>query len=80
MADRGLLAITQLAAFTFYLRDRGEVLLPAKVNAMEVLRWRGTPGKAMPIIFDRQDGGKHLSANDAAIPYIRQFIAHKRTS
>lgn len=77
MANRGLLALHKVAEFKSYLEQRG--LRPESGKAeYEVLRWKGKPGKPMPIVFNRNGDRDHLSCNDAAVPYVRAFIREGR--
>ena len=73
MAYRAMLHKTKLTQFRDWLVSEGHVLLPAKGD-YEVLRWRGVPGRAMPIVFDRHGAKEHFTCNDAARPYVQAWL------
>lgn len=72
MARRNLLHRDKLIEFECYLKVKGHTLLEPKGD-YELLRWKGEKGKPMPIVFDRNKGD-HLSLNDSAEKYVREFL------
>jgi len=72
MSNRSLLHRSKLEEFKQWLADNGWKI--EKPNGgYEVLRWKGETRQPKPIIYDRHDGD-HYTANDAAVPYVYQFI------
>ena len=73
MSEKGLLTKAQLPEFKAWLKLEGyEVMAPK--GDYEVLRWRRKPGKPMPIIFERLNAPEHYTCNNAAAPFVRQWI------
>jgi hypothetical protein len=87
VASRNLLHVDKLEAFRAWLEASGYRILPPR-GEFEVLRWKGNPGRPMPIVFWR--GAKptkerpyailHYTTNDAAYSYVRRFIRETRGS
>ena len=61
----------QLDAFKTWLGPRA---LPP-VGAWEKVRWRGKPGQPVRIVFDNLKSPQYLTANAAAAPDVKKFIA-----
>ena len=76
MANRALLHTNKLEEFKRWLIINGHNLLTPK-GTYEVLRWNNPPGEPMPIIFSRI-GAQHLTCNDAATPYVVNFIKERK--
>lgn len=75
MRDRALLHKSKLQDFTQWLEDKNyERLRSPAAAAYEVLRWRGRAGRAMPIIFDRDDATEHYTCNGEAAWFVRQWL------
>ncbi len=77
MAQRSLLHRSHLEDFKKWL---GKECLPVK-GEYEVLRWKGSAGKPMRIIFDRtinmnvcSGQSEHLTVNDSAYHDVMAFI------
>ena len=73
MANRSLLHRSKLEAFKSWL---GSYALPP-VGKWEVLRWKNRSGQPMCIVFDNAHSSEHLSCNDAATPFVRDFIIYQ---
>lgn len=77
MANRNTLHKSRLSEFRAWLQKQGYVVLKPK-GTFEVLRWENRIGKPMPILFDRSDALEHYTSNDAAFPFVKQFLRTKK--
>lgn len=76
MGTKALLHRNKIEEFKEWLEINNHFVLPIRGN-YELLRWKGEPGKAMPIVFNRNTGD-HLSVNESAVPYVHSFIRSQK--
>ena len=79
MSYRGLLAKCKLEDFRVWLIAQGYYILAPKGD-YEVLRWIGKPNRAMPIVFRTLGKTDHYTCNNAAAPFVRQWLKEQRNA